>query len=240
MTKKDFAHQGFSILLPDDPHYDGELQKLGLPQNPNPEQPSFSVLLKNTSQRAVVAFGIRFTKRLAQGGLRTSAYAASQPSALLDLGQREMAQREMGQPDLAQPNCYSRRPRGLVPPATARLVCEDGIVDPTRRSYTRYRTPMPFTIVKVQLDSAVFDDGEAIGPDQLNGVNRLGAKINAQQDLMEEISDRLSTGERLREVLRDLQETSSRADFSEIEIKTAMATADIEKVYPLVRAALPG
>jgi hypothetical protein len=34
--------------------------------------------------------------------------------------------------------------------------------------------------------------------------------------------------------MRDLQRTSSRAD-SAVEIKTAMATADIEKVYPLVR-----
>jgi hypothetical protein len=108
-------------------------------------------------------------------------------------------------------------------------------VDANRRSYTRYRTTMPFTTIQVQLDSAVFDDGGAIGPDQLNVVKRLRVHINAQQDLMEEISDRLATGRRLREVLRDLQETSSRADFSELEIKTALATADIEKVYPLVR-----
>jgi hypothetical protein len=94
---------------------------------------------------------------------------------------------------------------------------------------------MPFTVIKVQLDSAVFDDGEAIGPDQLKVIKRLRAHINAQQDLIEEISDRLAIGERLRDVLRNLQRTSSRTDFSEVEIQTAMATAEVEKVYPLVR-----
>jgi hypothetical protein len=220
MTKDDFANQGFSILLPDDPHYEGELQKLELPQNPNPRQPPFSVLVKNTSQRAVVAFGIRFTKRLANGSIATCDFGASQPYALVDLG---------------QPDRYDKQPEGLVQPGTAQLVTEDGIVDPSSKGYTSYRTAMPSTIISVQLDSVVFDDGEAIGPDQLNVMKRLWAHINAQQDLMEEISDRLATGERLRYVLRNLQRTSSSADFSEMEIQTAMATADIDKVYPLVR-----
>src|SRR5437660_12074076 len=66
MTKSDFPEQGFSIVLPDEPSYGSELRKLGLQPQP------FAVLVKNTSRRAVVAFGIRFTKRFDNGHIATS------------------------------------------------------------------------------------------------------------------------------------------------------------------------
>jgi hypothetical protein len=43
MTKDDFANQGFSILLPEDPHHEAALQELGLLPNAKTDQPSFSV-----------------------------------------------------------------------------------------------------------------------------------------------------------------------------------------------------
>jgi hypothetical protein len=66
MTKEDLSEHGFSIILPDDPSYGAELEKLGPSANFRAERlgPS-SVVVKNTSRRAIVAFGVRFTERSA-------------------------------------------------------------------------------------------------------------------------------------------------------------------------------
>jgi hypothetical protein len=164
---------------------------------------------------------MRFTKRFANGHVATSDVASSQPSALLDLG---------------QPNRYNRPPGGLILSGTARLVTPDGIVDPARKGGTSYQTDMPWTIIKVQLDSAVFNDGEAVGPDQLNVIKGLKAHIDAQQDLTEEISERIAKGEQLRDILHDLQQKAalSNPDLSEVEVQT-MTTVSSNKTYSVIR-----
>jgi hypothetical protein len=194
MTKEDLSEHGFSIILPDDPSYGAELEKLGPSANFRAERlgPS-SVVVKNTSRRAIVAFGVRFTERSADGHIGTSDVVSSQPSALVDLG---------------QPSRYDKPMQGLIMPGVARLVTTDGLVDPAIKGGTSYRVATPGKIIKVQLDSAVFDDGEVIGPDQLDLGKALRAHIDAQQDLMEEISDRLSRGELLHNVLVELQRTT--------------------------------
>lgn len=191
MIKEDLSEYGFSILLPDDPTFRSELQKLGPSVSATAEllAPG-AALVKNTSQRAVVAFGVRFTKRSDDGHIATSDVIDNQPSALMDMG---------------NPGRYDRPRGGLVSPGGTRLVTPNGVVDSTSKSYTRYQTPTPWTIVKVQIDSVVFDDGQAIGPDQLGVVEGLRAHVNAQQDLLEEISESLSHGELLHDVLQRLQ-----------------------------------
>jgi hypothetical protein len=195
MTKEDFSKHGVSIVLPDDPNYGSELGRLGASVKSSAERPgSFAVVVKNTSGRAIAAFGMRFTKRFADGRIATSDIVASQPSALLDLG---------------QPGRYDRPPEGLIMPGAARLVTTDGMVGSTNTGLMSYRTTTPWKIIKVELDSVVFDDGEATGPDDLGVVERLRSHIDAQQDLMEEISDRLSHRELLHDILQELQRTAS-------------------------------
>ena len=218
MLKDDFSAHGFSIVLPDDPRYGSELQQLGFSSNPAP----YSVVVKNTSQRGIVAFGMRFTKRFANGHIATSDVMESQPSALVDQ---------------ARPVRYDKPNMALVMPGSSRVVTpENGIVDSSPKattSFTSYQPHLSWTIIKVELDSAVFDDGEAIGPDQLDVVKRLKAHIDAQQDLVEEISGRLAKGEPLHAVLQDLT-ASSKTGFSKREVR-AMTPTNLEQVYPLVR-----
>ena len=218
MVKNDFSEQGFSIVLPDDPSYESELRTLGFSSSPSP----YSVVVKNTSQRGIVAFGMRFTKRFANGHIATSDVTETQPSALVDR---------------ARPVRHDKLDQVLVMPGSSRLVTpENGIVDSSPKattSSTSYRPHLSWTIIKVELDSAIFDDGEAIGPDQLDVVKRLKAHIDAQQDLFEEISGRLATGEFLHAVLQDLT-ASSKTGFSEREVR-AMTPTNLDQVYPLVR-----
>lgn len=173
MTKEDFPEYGLLIVLPDDPTYGSELEKIGFSISSSEGRPApGSVFVKNTGQRAVVALGVRYTQRSPDGHIAPSDIVASQPSALLDLG---------------QPGRFDRPVGGLIMPGTARLVTpDDGVVDSPRKVYIRHRTATPWTIVKVQLDCAVLDNGEAIGPDQLGVSKTLQAHIDAQQDLMEE------------------------------------------------------
>lgn len=218
MLKEDFSEQGVSLVLPNDPAYKSELEKLDSSISSSAHLLALgtgTVLVKNTSRRAVVAFGIRFTKRSPDGHIATSDVVESQPSALLDLG---------------QPGRYDRQLGGLVMPGAARLVTPDGVVDSSRKVYTHYRTARPWTIAKAQLDSVVFDDGQAIGPDQLGVIKSLKAHIDAQQDLMEEISDGLSHGELLHDVLQRIQGiASSKTD------PRALTQSDPSKIYALVR-----
>jgi len=213
MLKEDFSQQGVSLVLPSDSTYGSELEKFGLSAIAGAG--SFSVLVKNTSRRSVVGLGIRFTKRSSDGHIATADVMGIRPSALLDLGQAGR---------------YDRPPEGLIMPGTARLVTPDGIVGASRNSYTSYRTATPWTIIRVQLDSAVFDDGQAIGPDQLDMVRRLKAHVDAQQNLTEEISERVSHGELLHNVLQELQRTvSSKTETG------ALTQADPAQVYSSVR-----
>jgi hypothetical protein len=218
MTKEDFSEHGLSIILPDDAAFRDELQKLGFSANPSP----YSIIVKNESPRGVVALGVRFTKRFTNGHIATSDICGSQPSALVDRG---------------QPVRYDKPHKALVMPGNSRLITpEDGIPDPPSRpatSHTSYQTDLSWTITKVELDSAVFDDGEAIGPDHLVVVKRLKAHVDAQQDLVEEISGRLAKGELLHEVLRNLT-SSSPADFSRQEMRTTAPT-NFDPAYQLVR-----
>jgi len=60
-------------------------------------------------------------------------------------------------------------------------------------------------VTSVVLDAAIFDDGEAIGPDQLGMVDRFKAHFTAEQDLMAEIDSRLASGEVMRDILVDIR-----------------------------------
>jgi hypothetical protein len=191
MLKEDFSQHGVLLVLSDDPTYRSELEKLGpsVVSRADVQGPG-AVLVKNTSQQAVVALGVRFTKRSPSGHFATSDVLESQPWALLDRG---------------QPGRYDKPLAGLVLPGAARLVTPDGLVDPLAKASAHYWTALPWTIVKVQLDSVIFCDGEAIGLDQLGLINALKAHVDAQQDLMEQISARLSHGEALRNVLEQIR-----------------------------------
>jgi hypothetical protein len=219
MEKVDFPEHGFHILLANDPRYRSERQNLDLPDDRAEEQPQpVSVLVKNTSSQTIVAFGIRWTKRhLESGYVATSDASYFQPFGLLDGGKPR----------------YDRPLEGVIPPGSTWLVTVEGVIQGSRGLQavsTSYVTDLSqWAIDKVQLDSAVFDNGVTIGPDDLDVVKRLKTQVDARQDLMEQISERLSRGDRLYDVLQDL-----RRELPKTELRPT-TDFDSRYVYTMVR-----
>jgi len=219
MVKEDFSEHGVSIVLPDDPSYGSEVQKLGFSGTPSAERlRPFSVVVKNTSQRTIVAFGIRWTKRHSAGNVATDDGMYMQPHGLLDGGRVH----------------YDRPLEAVIHPVASRLITIAGMVQTIAEFKTFSLHPLPdvsrWSIEKVELDSAVFDDGEAIGPDKLEVVKRLKARVDAQQDLLEEVSNRVANGELLHSVLQELQKTA----LSQAQPRT-LTKLNPDDVYGLVR-----
>jgi hypothetical protein len=71
-TKNDFANIGFTIVLPSEESFEQELHKLGFDQNLDIQTlKPFSIVLKNSSNRSIVAFAIRWTISDASGHVTT-------------------------------------------------------------------------------------------------------------------------------------------------------------------------
>jgi hypothetical protein len=194
MTKHDLADNGLSILLPTDAGYAEELNKLQFSNKPGMEavQP-FSVIMKNASRKAVAAFAIRWKIKDSNGFVRTQNVMQLEARVLLDGNRRRTDQLS-------------------IAAGTSRLVTVEGIImnlEALHNFSSSFQAP-EFTVVSVELDLAVLDDGEVIGPDQVGMFPIFKAAVNAKQDLMEEISGRLSQGGSLHEILVSLNSANKR------------------------------
>jgi hypothetical protein len=216
MTKQDFAAHGVSIVLPDEPSFPGELTALGFSSASTP----YDVVLKNTSQRSIAAFGIRFLYQFADG---TSApfgsIIALFPQALLDRG---------------VPNRQGRQ--RLIEAGDALLVSPegDGIVSlaPSPAQVSVHVNPRkPVSGIRVETSAVVFADGAVWGPDDMQVAQQLQSKLIAQQELMQEISQRLASGEQLETVLKDVTNSVSPADTSNSSFDATSLYSRFRKDY---------
>jgi hypothetical protein len=198
MTKQDFSARGFSIVLPDEPTFAGELRALGFSSPSTPED----VVVKNTSQRYVAAFGIRFLYRFADGtSAPFSSIIALFPQALSDPAQTNRQDRE---PLIAAGGALLVSPEG------------DGIVSLTSSPVAvsvRVTPSKPVTGIRVEANAVVFADGGVWGPDDMQVAQQLQSKLNVQQVLIQEISQRMANGEQLGTVLRDMTGSVPSADM---------------------------
>jgi len=188
---KDLAQAGLIIITPTDPAFTGELEKIGFAANPDLLTiKSSAVILKNTSKRSVVAFGVNWTIVDNGGVTRTRGFNYIQPSGLLDGGKskREKAQVEH-----------------QIRPGTARLLTVNGMARTGEELHDLAMAEFTGTVSSVELDLAIFDDGEAVGPNQLGLMERFAAYVNAEQDLMQEVDSRMSKGEQLWQILPDIR-----------------------------------
>jgi len=212
--KTDLVSAGFSILLPSDPAFDQELQKLGFDQGEDARllRP-LSVILKNTSHRSIVAFALRWKLSGPDGRVTTHDQSYIQPSGLLD-GAR--ARREHAEVE------------HQIPPDGSRFVTVGGMArsrDELHALAMSVSSDAPqFSIAAVTIDAAIFDDGGYVGPDELGMVARFEARVDAEQDLMNEIHSRSASGEALKDILaaidRETDKDSGRIPTTSAEIYT--------------------
>jgi hypothetical protein len=191
MKKHDLTSAGFSIITSDDPSYETELRQLGFGSNPDALAiKPFSVLLKNTSSRSVVAFAIKWTISDALGNTLSRSFNYIQPNALLDGGK---AKRE-------------RMPvEHQIRPGASRLVTVNGMVRSPEELHDLAAGSFVGSVKGVDLDLAIFDDGEAVGPNELGLMERFAAFVDAEQDLMREVGSRMSIGEEVKKILADIR-----------------------------------
>ena len=195
MVKRDLSESGFSIILPSESSFDAELMKLGLNQSAEArELKPFSVILKNSSTRSIVAFALRWTAVDATGNVTTHDRSYIQPSGLLDGGRARRERTEI---------------EHQIRPGTSRFITIEGMARSSGELHALASgfssSPPQFAVTSVLLDAAIFDDGEAIGPDQLGMVDRFKAHFTAEQDLMAEVDSRLARGEIMRDILVDIR-----------------------------------
>ncbi len=191
MNKHDLTPAGFSIITSDDPAYDIELRRLGFGANLDAlAVKPFSVILKNFSTRSVVAFAIKWTVSDALGNTISREFSYIQPSALLDGGKtkREKAPIEH-----------------QIRPGASRLVTVNGMVRSADELHDLAVDSSIGVVKNVFLDLAIFDDGEAVGSNELGLMERFAAFVNAEQDLMQEVDSRISKGEALTPILKDIR-----------------------------------
>jgi len=188
---KDLPQAGLTIITPSDPAFTSELQKIGLAINPDlPAIGSSMVILRNTSRRSVVAFGVNWTIVDDTGVTRTRGFNYIQPSGLLDGGKAKREKAEV---------------EHQISPGTARLLTVNGMVRTQQEWQDLAAAGFTGTVSGVELDLAIFDDGEAVGPNHLGLMERFAAYVNAEQDLMQEVDARLSQGEQLPQILMSIR-----------------------------------
>ena len=210
MNKHDLTSAGFSIIASDDPTYETELQRLGLGANVDAlAAKPFSAILKNASSRSVVAFALQWTIADASGNTVSRDFSYIQPSALLDGGK---AKRE------------SAPVEHQIRPGTSRLVTVNGMARNVEELHDLAAQPFVGTVKGIDLDLAIFDDGEAVGPNELGLMERFTAFVNAEQDLMREVSSRMSKGEDAKTILVDIRKKLA-PDTGEVPV-TPAATYD--------------
>jgi len=94
----------------------------------------------------------------------------------------------------------------------------------------RERDAVLMDAIRTAVPQLGLQHGEAIGPDKLEVVKRLKARVDAQQDLLEEVSNRVANGELLHSVLQELQKTA----LSQAQPRT-LTKLNPDDVYGLVR-----
>jgi hypothetical protein len=215
MTKSDLAQHGLSLLLPGEAGYAEELNKLGLNDKPGMDlaKPG-SVILKNASPHSIITFGVRWKIKDSTGFVWTRDVMHVEPRGLLDGGRR-------------------RTEQVSIPAGSSRLITVEGLIQNPAglKDFSSSFLAPGFSPVSVQLDLAIFDDGEVVGPDEIGMLPTVKATINAKQDLMEEVSSRLAQGQSLHEALASLQSEAKPAPKTHAPLDPDATYAALRQQY---------
>ena len=195
VEKRDLPESGFSIILPSDPTFDTQLIKLGLGSRADVQTlRQCSVILKNSSTRSIVAFALRWVVVDPTGKVTMHDRSYVQPGALLDNGRAHGERTEI---------------EHQIRPGASRFITIAGMARSSDELHALassfLNSPPQFSVTSVVLDAAIFDDGEAVGLDQLGMLDRFKAHVAAEQELLSEVNSRLANGEFMSDILVDIR-----------------------------------
>lgn len=228
---KDLPEHGLSILAPSDPSFDALLSAVVASDEPVELLKPYSIFLKNTGGRSVIAYKLRWECAKADGTVIHKDSSISSAWVLMN----EDGAGVGDAPEVIRPNSiwfYS-----LVAPPR-RLGAAAGAVDSggwavvldrkkvaggsgsagrptTAGALQLLNTELGrYASITVTLDGALFDDGTFVGPDASGFFGAVKAEVDAKFDLLAEIRNGRLRGKSEEEIFRTIDEAAGGPDVS--------------------------
>ncbi len=196
MNKQDLAEHGFVMLVPGEAGFAETLKDHGFSAPPSLK----ALVVKNTSKKGIAAFGIQYLAICADSTeLAVNQVVYTAPQGLLDAG---------------QPNTRDREP--IIEAGGSRVISQGAIVSATQSAVHAWLEMVPACAVvglTAKADLVVYEDGRAYGPDNMNVLGQLETHLAAQQDVVQEISERMAGGEGIASVLADISASLPNRDL---------------------------
>ena len=245
MHIKDLSNHGLKIIDASDPSFDGMLRAelKGKSNDAVEAMKPFSVFLKNTGNRAVVAYLVQWAYTRADGTNQYYKKAVINPEALVHskMGFEEARGRE----DVIEPNSSrlltllspsgSGMLRVTLTPSEAEEVKNGTIKFDRATLLQRFSNEAEkYTAITVSIDGAFFADGTFVGPDTSNFFNQTKAAIDGKRSLLETIGNDLSNKNRARaEIYKDLEEIATQTVE---KLDSESSPADYHKYFKAMSA----
>jgi len=228
VNTKSLPEHGLIIISPSDPSFDNELASI-VKDEPNTFVESFkpfSALLKNTGNKTVVAYCLKWEMVKTDGTIVPRVIAESTPTALMDGGPPNLEH-------LSTSGGYTIAPNSVrfVSPFPSLGQGTGGGIGGYIGDSADHRTIAAFqkaardkslsatfdiirkelqsyTSVTVSIDGAFFEDGIFIGPDSTQFFARLKTRIDAKHDLLDEIAFAIKHNRNMEEIFSYMEEVT--------------------------------
>lgn len=195
---KDFPAHGISLFAPSDPAYHKDRSIID----------PYSVILKNTSTKAIVGYSIKWECFDGKRGLadrdvshdRSVSHIVSWVFLHGEDSERKAAigtSEEIIKPNSVWLLSFDSPPRPLGEVRDTVSVTIDD--QPNRESST------PCATVTVTADGVFFDDGTFVGPDTKNFFNEIKTQMDSRYEVLQEVKDAVESGKSPTEVFRGLE-----------------------------------
>ena len=223
MHIKDLSDHGLKLIDASDPSFDAMLRAelSGKSDDVVEAMKPFSVFLKNTGSRAVVAYLVQWVYTRTDGTNQYYRKAVMNPEALVQGKKRIEAAKgilESIEPSssrlltLLSPD-GSGMLQVTLTPSEAEGVKNGTIKFDRATLLQRFSNEVQeYAAITVSIDGAFFDDGTFVGPDMTGFFDQSKAAIDGKRSLLEKIDNDLSNKNRTpAEIYRDLEEIASQA-----------------------------
>lgn len=224
LNVKDLADQGLVVVASSDPSYDAMVHAF-LKGKSDPIVDSlgpYSVFIKNTSTRTVVACILNWEMLQSNGQIRRLRSEYINLPALMGNSLDEVKEGFKIRPN---------SPWFFIPTYLQVDQDEDGSKragsvesDSTNKELEKVRSQFSRDLsITVTLDGAFFEDGTFIGPDTSGFFAKVEAIRNAKRDLFQEIANERIKGKTLSDALRHVEDVANR---SEVKLSDTSPPAD--------------
>jgi hypothetical protein len=236
VNAKDLPNHGLTIIKPSDSGFDNMAAALlaGRSQDEIESLKPFSVIVKNTGNRTVVAYTVIWECTEPDGRKAAYRIAHANSEALIDTEEYLKAlARTPSMDDTIKPN--TARLLSILPVGRGGGFGSQGEQNQMEQSQDlpninraemiqRFGSELlrKYIDITVSIDGVFFDDGTFIGPDTTGFFDDMKIQVNAKRDLINSISEKLKLGRSKDEIFKDVEgkissSNSKRADFNPVE-----------------------